>query len=218
MSNQIVVADYISRVERSIENALQAKTKLTETQLLLEGMSSNKNRIFLNELLSYDASNVNYLEIGTWFGSTLISALYKNEVKSAVAIDNFAQFGGNYSKFVTNCLESGVQNFKFLNADCFNLSAEDKSAVKDVNIYFYDGDHTHEDQRKALTYYIDGMKDVFIFIVDDWNHEPAKTGTRQGLIETNLTVHKEWELPANYNGDRENWWNGLYVAVCEKKK
>ena len=189
---------------------------MTRIELSNQGMSSTKNRIFLNELLSQDSNEINYLEIGTWLGSTFISALFNNSLKSAIAIDNFSQFSGTMTDFMTNCTKSNLSNFKFINSDCFNLSATDKNIIKDVNVYFYDGDHTHEDQRKALTYYIDVLQNVFIFIVDDWNHVPTKTGTRAGLLETSLIVHKDWELPANYNGDRDNWWNGLYVAVCEK--
>lgn len=218
MSNLELVNKYIQQVESAIQCAETDKTKLTPLQFSIDGMSSKKNRIFLNELLSVDSESINYLEIGTWMGSTFVSAMYGNKVKSAIAIDNFSQFQGNMTTFSLNCVNSNISNFRFINADCFNLSQEDKDSIKDINIYFYDGDHTHEDQRKALTYYIDVLTDIFVLIVDDWNHPPVKTGTRQGLTENNLKVHKEWELPADFNGDRLNWWNGLYVAVCEKAK
>lgn len=218
MENQQLIQTYVSRVDRAIHCALNGTTKLSDLQFNIRGMSSRKNRIFLNELLSEDSANINYLEIGTWLGSTFVSALYKNSVNRAIAIDNFSQFEGNFTEFISNCTSSNVNNFSFINADCFNLSEQEKSSIKDVNIYFYDGDHTYEDQRKALTYYIDGLQTVFIYIVDDWNHDPAKKGTRAGLDENSLKVHKEWELPAAYNGDTENWWNGLYVAVCEKSQ
>jgi hypothetical protein len=216
MEKEQLINEYISRCDKAIQNAYSSTTKLTNVELSIQGMSSTKNRIFLNELLAQDSNNVNYLEIGTWLGSTFVAALYGNTLKSAIAIDNFSQFSGTMTGFMTNCAKSQLQNFRFINSDCFNLSEADMATIKDVNVYFYDGDHTHEDQRKALTYYINVLQDVFIFIVDDWNHEPARTGTRAGLLETNLKVHKEWELPANYNGDQANWWNGLYVAVCEK--
>lgn len=217
MENEIV-QKYISRVENAIKNANEGVSKLTETQFSISGMSSKKNRIFLNTILEEDSTNTNYLEIGTWLGSTFVAALYENDLKSAVAIDNFSQFSGNMSTFMNNCVSSKISNFRFINSDCFNLTEENLSSIKDVNVYFYDGDHTHEDQRRALTYYINTLQDVFIFIVDDWNHTPAQTGTRHGLNDTGLKVHKEWILPARFNGDTENWWNGLYVAVCEKSK
>lgn len=208
------INSYISRVERAIIKAETNNTKLPDSVFSINGMSARKNRIFLNELLSEDSNS--YLEIGTWLGSTFVSGLYRNSLKKAIAIDNFSQFDGNKNEFFSNCVKNGIYIFDFISADCFNLTQEQISTIKDINIYFYDGDHKHEDQEMALTYYIDCLQKEFILIIDDWNHEPVRTGTRSGLEKTQIKVHKEWILPANYNGDTENWWNGLYVAVGEK--
>ena len=240
------VTEYISHVENAIQCADNNVTKLTNSQFSIVGMSSRKIRIFLNEMIKQDT---NYLEIGVWCGSTFTSALYANQYKSAIAIDNFSEFTEKFyldqcktledlqrlaeselniihnvdSVFLKNCSENDITNFKLIESDCFNLSQTDFDSIKDVNVYLYDGGHSIEDQRKALTYYINNLSDVFIFIVDDWNFPDAKIGTRLGIQETNIKIHKEWELQANVvanygNGDLKNWWNGYYVAVCEKQK
>ena len=67
-----------------------------------------------------------------------------------------------------------------------------------------------------MTYYKDCLEDIFILIVDDWNDERARVGTRTGFKLNNITVHKQWELFSRVNGDKDTWWNGFYVAVCEK--
>jgi hypothetical protein len=70
-----------------------------------------------------------------------------------------------------------------------------------------------------LTYYYDNLANVFIFIVDDWVHSPAKEGTLKAIEKLNLKVHKKWEIG---KPQRETdtpgltWHNGLYLAVCEK--
>lgn len=242
------VIEYISRVENAIQSAETNTTKLTDTQFCIGGMSSRKVRIFLNEMIKPDT---NYLEIGVWCGSTFISALYGNQYKSAIAIDDFSEFtdefylrecknGDDIQKlaemsvieetvasgnnlFLKNCNKSNIDNFKLIESDCFNLTDSDLESIKEVDVYLYDGGHSEDEQRKALTYYIDKLSDVFILIVDDWNFPEAKSGTRLGIQETNIKIHKEWELYANgiaYSGggDLENWWNGYYVAVCEKQK
>jgi hypothetical protein len=207
--------EYTERVQNAVNCAVDGKTKLTPNQLDLEGMSSKKNRILLNELVK---DGDRYLEIGVWKGSTFVSALYGNKYESAVAIDNFSQFDGDRQKFFDHCALSEIKDFTFINNDCFKLPPEEKEHVSKINVYFYDGDHREEDQKLALTYYLDNLADEFIFIVDDWNHPPAKSGTYLGLKESNLKVHQEWQLKADHNGDRATWWNGIYIAICEKQK
>jgi Methyltransferase domain len=198
--------EYILRVESAIGNAIGGTTKLSEQVLSLGGMSVRQNRIFLNEIVKEDT---NYLEIGVCGGSTFISANYKNNPASSFAVDNWSQFSGTLDGFKTNCNNNEVVNFEMIETDCFNVSPELKSKVKDINVYFYDGDHREQDQRMALTYWLDNLANVFIYIVDDWNHQPAKDGTRNAYkeLEAKLKVHKEWEHP---------WHNGTYIAVCEK--
>lgn len=214
-----VVEEYISRVDAAVESAKIESTKLTKEQFDMEGMSSRRNRILLNEVVKDDDT---YLEVGVWRGSTFIAALFRNNPKYAVAIDNFSQFG-NFKTEVISAISKHLphmaNNSKLIDADCFNLNAEDSASIpSNINVYFYDGAHEADDQCKALTYYIDKLADKFIYIVDDWNYEPARIGTQRGIEELGLTIHREWVLPSAYNGDTSTWWNGIYVAVCEKKK
>jgi len=208
------VTEYIERAETSIANALDGKSKLTFTQMDIAGMSSARVRDLLNNIVH---TGDRYLEIGVWGGSTFVAACYQNN-PYAVAIDNFSQFDGKKSEFLNNCFNSGITNFAFLEGDCFNLPPESPQVISNMNVYFYDGDHKEENQRMALTYYIDMLADVFIFIVDDWNHEPARIGTEKAIEELGLIVHKDWHLRTEKNGQDSSWWNGLYVAVCEKPK
>jgi hypothetical protein len=200
----------IEQIQRAIRKAKTHRTKLTTKQLSLQGMSSDKVRIFLNELIT---SNSRYLEVGVFKGSTFIAATYGNEPECAVAIDNFSQFNGNHQAFLDNCHDNGVTNFSLIEGNSFKLK---KPPITDCNIYFYDGSHEEESQRLALTKFIGYMADQFVFIVDDWNSNQVKRGTRKGIADCDLHVLKEWELPARHNGDKEQWWNGLYVGLLMK--
>ena len=44
----------------------------------------------------------------------------------------------------------------------------------------------------------------------------VKEGTYSAFSELAYQVIRQWELPAQGNGDIHNWWNGLYVAVIHK--
>ena len=206
--------EYIERVKKAIDNAINNVTKLTDGVFNIPGMSTRENRILLNELLR---DGDKYLEIGVYKGSTFASAMHNNNV-TGVAIDNFCNFGGQDNKqwFDQACRENNVTNFAFINNDCFNLTDDQKEIAKGANVYFYDGEHEHIDQERALTYYIDLLPDTFIFVVDDWNYGPAKTGTRAGLEICKVKIHQEWELDRNTS--HLGWHNGLYIAVLEKQK
>ncbi|MES2122087.1 MAG: class I SAM-dependent methyltransferase, partial [Chlamydiota bacterium] len=210
-------AAYLAQhIQNSIQLASAHKSRLAPGILALEGMSSTKVRSLLNNLCSLpDAS---YLEIGVWKGSTFVSALYGNEgsLRQAVAIDDWSEFGGPAAQFQQNC-KTFLKRVphRFYSADSFKINPNDV-VDRPINIYFYDGAHDALSQELALTHYYDVCDDLFILIVDDWNYPPAQEGTRNAMQKLNCEVLYEISLPANYNGDKDNWWNGLYVALISK--
>lgn len=197
-------------VKLAIDYALSGQTKLNTKALSMEGMSSPKVRNFLNKLL--ETPDARYLEIGVWRGSTFYSALYKNNPVYATAIDNFATFGGNEQTFINNLSDIEFP-YEFINDHCFDLK---NKLDKKYNIYFYDGEHRDLDQENALTYYYDNLDDEFIYICDDWNFPEVPSGTFHGIEQNDFKIVDEWTLKANYNGDTDNWWNGVWVAVLKK--
>ncbi len=206
----------IDHVKDSISLAEQHISKLTPEILAMPGMSSTKNRCLLNNIVRLQKTN--YLEIGTWQGSTLVSALYGNEksLNHAFVIDNWSQFGGPYQEFLNNCkLYIEHAPLSIFSHDCFSLQPQ--SFINQlINVYFYDGGHTAIDQERAFTFYNDILDDVFICIVDDWNWGHARSGSFKAFEKLNYQVLYEVYLPANFNGDQENWWDGFYVAVIRK--
>lgn len=207
-----MIQEYIQRVTESIDYANSDETKLNNKALNMTGMSSKKVRNFLNKIVSYP--KVSYLEIGVWQGSTFYSALYGNQPEYALAIDNFSEFEGNIQTFQNNMSDVNAE-FSFLNTDCFNLTIRPREKF---NVYFYDGNHSFDSQKLALTYYDFMLMDEFIYICDDWNFPEVPKGTIAGIEENKLQIIRDWTLPANHNGDTENWWNGLYIAVIKKSK
>lgn len=205
----------ITHVKKSIENATAETSKLTQEILALEGMSSVKVRHLLNNICSLPKAH--YLEIGVWKGSTFVSALYNNtEIASAVAIDNWSDFGaprttlfGNVTKFLS------LAPIDIYELDAFKLNKKE-ALPSPVDIYFYDGSTSFESAKKAFTYYNDSFADTFIAIVDDYNQAGVSFGVEEALRELSYDILFEAILPANYNGDRDNWWNGVYVAVIKK--
>jgi hypothetical protein len=203
-------------IEESISNAIAGNSKLNQEILSLEGMSSFKNRHLLNNIIA-KTSNVNYLEIGVWKGSTFISSLYQNDVISAYAIDNWSQFNDDKetkATFLKNCNMFNITNFVLLENDCFNIDLND--IKHKINVYFYDGHHSAESTCNALSYYYNILDDIFIFIVDDFDWRNPQIGTIAGIKKCNLNILYEQHLKSNKTNDNSSWWNGIYISILKK--
>ena len=203
----------IDKLKEDIKRAWNHDSKLSADVLKMEGMSSNKNRHFLNNVCDFEGCR--YLEIGTWAGSTYVSALYKNKPEYHCAIDNWSLFGGPKNKFFESCKKFGIIP-NFIEGDSFNIGKEQMKNIKDINVYFYDGDHSQDAQSSALTYYIDNMASEFIFIVDDWNWIPVQEGTKDAIKKLDLKIQYTEEIFTPDNGDREGWWNGTGIFLLSK--
>jgi hypothetical protein len=206
--------NYSEHIYNCINKTLAGHSKLNEKAITMRGMSSFNVRNLLNLLL--EMPNAKYLEVGVWKGSTFYSALYKNNPYYALAIDNWSEFKGSV-KFFLQTISDLECEYNFLNKDSFLVDVNSEIKEK-INIYFYDGNHSKESQTLAITHYIDGMEDEFIYICDDWNFVGVPEGTLEAIQKVNLLIEKSWILKADYAGDVKNWWNGLWIAHLKKGK
>jgi Methyltransferase domain len=196
-------------VETSIELGDQMKSKLDRAAFQARGFTSPKVRHLLNNLGSL--AGLDYLEVGVHRGATFVATNYKNTLASATAVDNWSEFaddGKVKGEFLHHCstlLAPG--SYRFLEQDCFSVTREQIHTP--INFYLYDGEHSFEAQRKALTHFYALLDDVFIFLVDDYSWDAAKSGTEEAIGELGLERVFERELT-------EGWWNGLYVSVLKK--
>ena len=81
---------YSKNLKLSLSQALAIDTKIPDWIKFMPGMSGKKYRYLINNLISL-TKDPRYLEIGSWTGSTVCSALYGNTAK-AVCIDNWITF------------------------------------------------------------------------------------------------------------------------------
>ena len=210
----------IKHVNLSVENSNNNISKLTSEILSIDGMSGNKTRHLYNNICSLNGAN--YLEIGTWKGSSFISALYGNDINS-IAIDNWVEFNGPKDEFISNvdkfCPD---RKFKFIEKDCFKIADDEiKSVYDSIDIYLFDGAHDYESQRKAITYYKHLFSKYVIIIIDDFrsdtpNWANVKKGTYDGIEESGLVIHHKIEIITHQESTgRSEYWNGFGLFVCE---
>jgi len=199
-------------VKTAFEKAEKNESKITDEILNIHGMTGKKTRHFYNNLLNKD--DIRYLEIGTWKGSSVCSAMYGNKAK-VVCIDDWSEYGNHRDEFLNNFnIYKGENDARFIEQDCYKV---DISELLKFNIYMYDGNHTKDCHYKALIHYYDCLDDIFIFIVDDWNWEDVRNGTYESIKQLNLTTLYEKEIYTPGNCTYDTWWNGIYVAILQKQ-
>lgn len=198
----------------SIEGAESNTSKIGESILSLEGMTGVKTRHFYNNICNM--TDARYLEIGSWRGSSICSAIYENDL-SAVCIDDFSEF--NEKEYPGDTLRSNIKslkgdnNIRFIESNCWDI---DVSSLPKFNIYMYDGDHSEESQFRALEYFLDCLDDEFIFIVDDWNWDQVENGTRRAINDLNVETVFEKEIKWRGSIEVNEWWNGVGTFVLRK--
>ena len=204
-------------VDRCIRDSLDGQLMPFPIRLL-QGMSGQRFRVLLNKLAQIQISG-SYLEIGTFKGSTACSALYQNQ-RSAILVDNWSEFGGpkmtaftNLSKF---CPESNIQFVESTFEKFYSTPIDNK-----IFLYFYDGGHSLEEQRMAVTL-IDSLHfEYLIFVVDDFSWETVKSGTIEGFKSLKSTIVRSWTIYPS-NNDKlfryGEWHNGYFISLISKEK
>jgi hypothetical protein len=176
-------------------------------------------RRFLNSLCSFDGCR--YLEIGTLMGASVAAVVSGNAV-SAVAIDDWSEFDGSSRAVVQNLRgKMGRSSVDLRSANCFSL---DPAELGPFDVYYYDGPHEEESHRLAVERFVTTLEPLSVLVVDDWNWERVRAGTRAGLAAADVELLWEKEiqlLPADVEGmprhrGRHTWWNGIAVFLLER--
>jgi hypothetical protein len=213
----------IFEIENSILLAQFNKSGIDPKIIEKEGASGTFGRHLHNNLGRIFGKDLSYLEIGTQRGLSFCTALINNEYSYACVIDNWCQ--GEFRKEFNENVEQFLKDKKFdlYDQDCWAIDLKEQIKQK-INFYFYDGCHEQPSHEKAFTYYNEALDDTFLCMIDDWNCERVRAGTRGAFAKLNYKIlHERSLFTENYDsrmgwgvGDPRTWWNGLFVALIEK--
>ena len=226
---------YSKNLKLSLSQALAIDTKIPDWIKFMPGMSGKKYRYLINNLISL-TKDPRYLEIGSWTGSTVCSALYGNTAK-AVCIDNWVTFPEeeqvrkffntddqkktfeiNTKKVITEKI-----NFQFIESDFRKVNYKQ---LGKFNIYCYDALHDPKSQYDGIAIAQPALDDIFILIIDDWNLEEVRKGTLNAFGDLGISVISKIDIKTTQNNAMpkllhshySEWHNGYFIAVCEKSK
>lgn len=208
------------RVKEAFHAAVAENSKLDPAVLSMEGMSGKKYRMFINNLVR-SLGDTKYLEIGTWMGSTLCSAINRNSIR-ATAIDNWSEFGGPKQAFLENLrrFQTPQSYVNFLEQDFRSI---DYSSLGKFRIYLFDGPHSARDHHDGITLAWPALETQFILIVDDWNLTQVRSGTMQALAELGAEIKYAIEIRTTLDGTHppiygrdSDWHDGYFISVLAK--
>lgn len=191
-----------------IARAVAGETSLPPEALTVHGFATPAKRHLLHLLCA--EPNTRYLEVGTWEGATFMPALFGNPSASGVGIDNFCVHGpGSRDHFLQYLRRLQLTTRgRLVEKDCWNVDL--RTLQGPFTVYFFDGPHSVEDQRRAFTYYDPVLADSFIAIVDDWTWPEVQEGTRAAFAELRYEI--EWEWDSGPQDAAPEWGSGFYVA------
>ena len=187
-------------------------------------MSGVKTRIFYNELcsLKFDERPTQYLEVGSWKGSTVCAALCLNANCHGTVIENWSEFTGPKTEFENNITKFNIK-------DRLNIFEEDVFKVDlakiehPIDIYLYDGNHDLENHYKAITYMWPVLAEKSIIVIDDWNAPHIREGTMNGLKDVGANIIQKFEIMYTSDGGHTpipiaqmEFWNGIGIFVVSK--
>ena len=201
----------VNHVVTCLQKAENNDSHITDDILNYKGMSGYKTRHFYNNICSLP--DCRYLEIGTYHGSSSISALYKNQI-DALFIDNWSLFDGDKTIFydAVGKYNTGSQ-VEVIDGDCWKVNL-DKD--KKFNVYLYDGGHDYDDHYKAIANFHQHFDENCIVLIDDWNWEAVRRGTFDALRDLNIPIKFKYEIftpEPHYDLGITNWWNGIGVFI-----
>lgn len=218
-------ANALSRnVEAAMEAALRGSSKVNDELLSILGMSGKCYRMFINNLCE-SVADCRYLEVGSWAGSTLCSAIFGNQIR-ALAIDNWSQFDGPQHLFFHHLsrFSSKTTAVSFLNSD---FRAAPFAAIGRYNVYLFDGPHEYQDQYDGLAFARDALEDEIVFIVDDWNWPGVRSGTLDAIRDAGWRCEYSIQIRSTDNdihpgdqglpqGEKSDWHNGYFIGVLKR--
>jgi hypothetical protein len=196
----------------------------------VKGMASYRKLMLMDlvaSMLADEGAGECYLEIGTFQGKSLVAALKGNPGVKAFACDNFSEFdesGVNQSALEENLRRYGLaERVRFFNMDFRKLLAGwREQGLPTIGGYFYDGAHDKSSQYDGIKHVEPHLADRALVIVDDWrfakdSQSYAEAGTMQAVSESSSKWKLLHVLPARFNGDLDQWWNGLGILSFERQ-
>jgi predicted O-methyltransferase YrrM len=147
----------------------------------VQGMLSLRKQRLLNLAYRLLPPGEAYLEVGTYHGKSLLSAMLNNPLRPTHAVDNFSEFEGNsLAVLQKNLANYGLADkVTFHDAD-FRTIYTPENLPQPVGLYFFDGPHDEQSQYDGIHLIEPYLASDALVLVDDWRLRRRLRLLRQG--------------------------------------
>lgn len=187
----------------------------------MRGMSGKRYREMINAIVRLTPKPI-YMEVGSWSGSTAVSALAGNICK-VTCVDNWSQFGGPKKEFQVNIDRAKGQNSQVKVIEEDFRQVDFQTLEPKANIYFFDGPHSESDQYDGIVLALPALQERFLLVVDDFNWSRVRRGSYRAVTDAGLQIEASIEIRTNRLGAEpallhqdSDWHNGYFLAVVTK--
>lgn len=149
-----------------------------------------------------------FVNIGVWHGYTFLSGMVGNPEKSCVGVDNFSEFEGPREAFLDRFARLKSPAHQFHCMDYREYFA--KVHQGPIGFYFYDGEHSYQNQFDGLRVAEPFFGPNCVVMVDDTNVGEPRQATRDFIARSSCKWQELLDVTTARNS-HPTWWNGVML-------
>ncbi len=182
--------------------------KLLEPILQIPRYSTYANAAIIARTVREMAPDASYVNVGTWHGFSLLAGMLAGPDRKVVGVDNFSEFGGPRKQAMAR-----FQRFKGEQHSFFDMDYREyfsKAHKGEIGFYFYDGEHSYDNQLKGLMVAEPFFAKDCIVMVDDTNWDAPRRATLDFMSESRHSYRIVMDRSTAWDG-HPTFWNGLLL-------
>jgi predicted O-methyltransferase YrrM len=195
-------------IDRFLRELPQQLEDVSRFEAILEdvpGLAKANNLALLNVAARCLAEGEHYVEVGTFRGTSLISAMQGND-GLFVAVDNWSMGDGSNEQLVSNLDRYGL-NATIIDGDAFETLR--RGVPSPVGVYYYDNGHEYEQQLDGMRLAEPYLASPSLVIVDDTDWERVESAF-DDYLAAQPRATEIYRVDGSDHG-RPEWWYGMRV-------
>jgi predicted O-methyltransferase YrrM len=195
----------VDRFLRELPQQLEDVSRFEEILEAVPGLAKPNNLALLNVAARCLDEGEKYVEVGTYRGTSLVSAALGND-GAFVALDNWSMGEGGPEQLEQNLQRYGLRA-TILDGDAFETLR--RGIPSPVGVYYYDNGHEYEQQLDGLRLAEPYLASPALLIVDDTDWDRVERAVDDYLSQQ-PRANGIYRVDGNKRGHPE-WWEGMRV-------